>query len=801
MKNNSSYSEDIDFVELIKNYSRYWYFFILSILILIFIGYLYSRYSSKVYSASTTILIKDENNTTIGSDNIIDGIDLFGKNRNIKNEIGILKSFSLVKKTLKEASYNISYLNEGKVISFDIYDKSPFTLELDSNHIQSIGNKFFVTLLSKDEFIIKSKIKSKSLYDLKKETYIRHPDINFNFEKKYSFNQWIENDYFKFKLRKNDFTFYDEESWKNYSFVLNDLNLLSEKILKRINIKEIDKDASILNITLEGNNTKKIKNFLDRYAVNYLNIGLNEKNAIASNTIKFINKQLIDIRDSLTNVESSLELFKKNNPKIELSKKEYGAFYQIQKLEEEQAILKLNNKYYYSLKDYLIKNDNIDNVLAPSAMGINDPLLNNLIIELSKLYSELQILSQNTKEIHPAIKSLRSQIKSTKSKIIENIENIISSSELSLNDINARIGEFDKLISSLPKSERKLVSIERKFSLNETTYTYLLEKRAEASIAKAGNVADNKIVDKARLTSVEPIRPNRKTVYITCLFIGILIPGLIITIINLLNDKISSKSDVLKISNIPVIGSIPNNLKETNLVVINNPKSIISEAFRSIRTNIQYLASEKNQKVICISSSISGEGKSFCSVNIASILSTTGNKTLLIGADMRKPKIYDGLNLSTEKGLSSFLISNNSLDEIIQKTNNENLDIIVSGAIPPNPAELLEKDKMDKLINEVKNNYNFIVIDTPPIGLVTDAQILMNKSDINLILIRQDYTAKSMVVNIEDIINKSNINNVSFILNDVKYKKNNYGYAYGYGYGYYEEDNKQNNPWWKINKT
>ncbi|MGC6428627.1 MAG: polysaccharide biosynthesis tyrosine autokinase [Flavobacteriales bacterium] len=801
MKNNSSYSEDIDFVELIKNYSRYWYFFILSILILIFIGYLYSRYSSKVYSASTTILIKDENNTTIGSDNIIDGIDLFGKNRNIKNEIGILKSFSLVKKTLKEASYNISYLNEGKVISFDIYDKSPFTLELDSNHIQSIGNKFFVTLLSKDEFIIKSKIKSKSLYDLKKETYIRHPDINFNFEKKYSFNQWIENDYFKFKLRKNDFTFYDEESWKNYSFVLNDLNLLSEKILKRINIKEIDKDASILKITLEGNNTKKIKNFLDRYAVNYLNIGLNEKNAIASNTIKFINKQLIDIRDSLTNVESSLELFKKNNPKIELSKKEYGAFYQIQKLEEEQAILKLNNKYYYSLKDYLIKNDNIDNVLAPSAMGINDPLLNNLIIELSKLYSELQILSQNTKEIHPAIKSLRSQIKSTKSKIIENIENIISSSELSLNDINARIGEFDKLISSLPKSERKLVSIERKFSLNETTYTYLLEKRAEASIAKAGNVADNKIVDKARLTSVEPIRPNRKTVYITCLFIGILIPGLIITIINLLNDKISSKSDVLKISNIPVIGSIPNNLKETNLVVINNPKSIISEAFRSIRTNIQYLASEKNQKVICISSSISGEGKSFCSVNIASILSTTGNKTLLIGADMRKPKIYDGLNLSTEKGLSSFLISNNSLDEIIQKTNNENLDIIVSGAIPPNPAELLEKDKMDKLINEVKNNYNFIVIDTPPIGLVTDAQILMNKSDINLILIRQDYTAKSMVVNIEDIINKSNINNVSFILNDVKYKKNNYGYGYGYGYGYYEEDNKQNNPWWKINKT
>ena len=791
MENYQEKNEQIDVKEILEKYYQYWYFFIIAIVMSIFIGFLFLRYSPKVYNASTTILVKDENNTSLGSDNIIDGIDLFGKNRNIKNEIGILRSFSLVKQTLKEVDFNISYLNEGKLTSVDIYSRSPFKIVLDSNHLQSLEVKFYVTLISKDEFVIETKVESGQFYNLIEESYLRSSDVVFNYEEYHKFDQWIESDYFKFKLEKKDFTLYDEENWNNYAFVINDINSLTEKFLKRIKIKEIEKDASILKVSLEGNNTIKIADFLDAFSKNYLQIGLNEKNEIATNTISFINNQLIEIRDSLSNIESVLEKFKTENPKIELSKKEYGAFYQIQKLEEEQAILKLNNKYYISLKDYLIKNDNIENILSPSSMGINDPLLNNLILELSRLYSEFEITSQNTKSIHPAVKSLKNQITITKGKILENIENIIISSELSLNDIENRINEFDKLINTLPESERKLVRIQRKYNLNETTYTYLLEKRAEASIAKAGNVADNKIIDKARLSSQDPISPNSRSIYIISIFFGIIIPGIWITAKDLLNDKINSKKDVKKLCDIPILGSITHNNKGTNLVVQNHPKSAISESLRTIRTNIQYLSSDKEQKVICVSSSISGEGKSFCSMNLSSILASTNNKTILIGADMRKPKIFDDFELNNDTGLSSYLIGVSTLKEVTQKTNDENLDIIISGPIPPNPAELLEKKIMTDLLIELKKTYKYIIIDTPPIGLVTDGQILMNKSDINLLMVRQGYTTKQMVANINEITQKNNIKNLNIILNDVKSYNSKYGYQYGYGY--YEEDLNLNN--------
>ena len=793
MENYQEKNEQIDVKEILEKYYQYWYFFIIAIVMSIFIGFLFLRYSPKVYNASTTILVKDENNTSLGSDNIIDGIDLFGKNRNIKNEIGILRSFSLVKQTLKEVDFNISYLNEGKLTSVDIYSRSPFKIILDSNHLQSLEVKFYVTLISKDEFVIETKVESGQFYNLIEEAYLRSSDVVFNYEEYHKFDQWIESDYFKFKLEKKDFTLYDEENWNNYAFVINDINSLTEKFLKRIKIKEIEKDASILKVSLEGNNTIKIADFLDAFSKNYLQIGLNEKNEIATNTISFINNQLIEIRDSLSNIESVLEKFKTENPKIELSKKEYGAFYQIQKLEEEQAILKLNNKYYISLKDYLIKNDNIENILSPSSMGINDPLLNNLILELSRLYSEFEITSQNTKSIHPAVKSLKNQITITKGKILENIENIIISSELSLNDIENRINEFDKLINTLPESERKLVRIQRKYNLNETTYTYLLEKRAEASIAKAGNVADNKIIDKARLSSQDPISPNSRSIYIISIFFGIIIPGIWITAKDLLNDKINSKKDVKKLCDIPILGSITHNNKGTNLVVQNHPKSAISESLRTIRTNIQYLSSDKEQKVICVSSSISGEGKSFCSMNLSSILASTNNKTVLIGADMRKPKIFDDFELNNDTGLSSYLIGVSTLKEVTQKTSDENLDIIISGPIPPNPAELLEKKIMTDLLIELKKTYKYIIIDTPPIGLVTDGQILMNKSDINLLMVRQGYTTKQMVANINEITQKNNIKNLNIILNDVKSYNSKYGYQYGYGYGYYEEDLNLNN--------
>ena len=574
--------------------------------------------------------------------------------------------------------------------------------------------------------------------------------------------------------------------------------------MKQLEVSEIEKDASILKISLEGSNPIKINDFLNRFTELYLKSGLDEKNQITSNTIEFINEQLSSISDSLSDVESNLETFKQKNPKIELSQKEYGTFYQVEKLEQEKAILELNNKYYKSLQQYLLDNNDIENIVAPSTMGINDPLLNNLLAELTGLYSKLDIVSVNSKKEHPLVQSIQQQIISTKKKLTENIENIILSSQISLNDINSRVKDIEYVIDDLPQNERILLNIQRKFNLNENIYNYLLEKRAEASITKASNVSDHKVIDTPRLISNDPVKPNILLIYAFSLILGLVFPTFIISIYFLLNNKILDKKDIDQITSAPIIGQIMHNESGHNLVNANSPKSGIAESFRSIRTNIQYLAPDKKEKVICITSSIGGEGKTFIAMNLASIFSVTGGKTILIGADMRKPKIFNDFDIQNNVGLSSFLSNQCTTEEIIKKTEFENLDIILSGPIPPNPSELLNLDKMKELIDDLKKTYQHIIIDTPPIGLVTDGLIVMAHSDVNIYIVRQNFTTKEMVSNFNNLIENNDLE-MNLIINDISKDSSSYGYGYGYGntygYGYYEEDqiNSGKKPWWKKN--
>ena len=803
MNNSQANNEEkIDIKIFIDRYLIFWKQILLSIVIFLLIGFLYNRYSTKIYKSSTTLLIKEESNASLGSDDVFEGLDLFGGQKNIKNEIGILKSFSLTKKTLQKLNFRTSYYHSGSFKSDDIYKKTPFIVTIDEYQPQSINQKFFVKLVSEDEFILTVDLNNVKLFDGSTETFISNKEYDFNYEGSHKFDEKINTDFFSFTISKNDLSLFKEEDWVNYFFVVSNYNNLTKNYLRSLKVLELEKDASILKISLEGSNPVKINDFLNKFTELYLATGLDEKNQITSNTIQFINEQLTSISDSLSDVETSLEIFKERNPKIELSQKEYGAFYQVEKLEQEKAILELNNKYYISLEEYLIKNNNIDNIVAPSTMGIDDPLLNSHIVELTKLYSQLDVVSVNSKQEHPLVISIKKQIKSTKKKLIENIENIISSSELTLEDINSRIVEIESLIGNLPENERILLNIQRKFNLNENIYNYLLEKRAEASITKASNISDHKVIDMPRLESNLPIKPNTTFIYIFSILIGVLLPTTVISLYFLFNNKIIDKKDIDQITSVPLIGKIMHNDSGHNLVNLNSPKSVIAESFRSIRTNIQYLASSKKEKVICITSSVAGEGKTFVAMNLASIFSISRGKTILIGGDMRKPKIFNDFNLSNDKGLSSYLSNQNTKHEVIQKTDFENLDIILSGPIPPNPSELLSLDKMKDLIEELKKTYQHIIIDTPPVGLVTDPLILMKYSDINIYVVKQNFTTKDMLHNFNETIVKNNVVSMNLIINDISNDKSSYSYGYGYGnnygYGYYVDNQSlAKKAWWK----
>ena len=574
--------------------------------------------------------------------------------KNLKNEIGILESYDLIAKTIKDLQFQTSYFHVGKIRTAEVYKNVPFQALVDSNTTQTLGVSFHVQILENNSFELYSKAEKVRQYIPIKKSFTEQTRVSFNYSGKHSFGEKIETEYFSFKLQKQPI--FDEDFiGKEFFFVFHDIDNLTKTRLKNLTIAPINKEASIIKINSKGEVARKELDFLNQLASNYIQLGLDEKNKMAANTITFINQQLKDISDSLLTTENRLEKFKENNPKLELSYKDYGTFFQIEQLEKEQSILEVNDKYYKALLNYLTSHDDIEKIVAPSAMGINDPLLNSLISDLSRLYAEKSTLALNTREQHPIFQSLISKIESTKKSLIENVNNIIQTSDIAIQNINNRIYQEEELISNLPQNERVLVNIQRKFNLNESIYTYLLEKRAEAAIALAGNVADHKVLDIARLESRFPISPKKNISYLLGLIIGFVIPIVSITIRDFFNDKIISKSDIEKITKYPIIGNILHSDKGSNLVMINSPKSAIAEAFRAIRTNIQYLDSEKDKKIICVTSSISGEGKTYCSMNLASVFALSGSKTLLIGADMRKPKIFTDFQLTNDKGLSNYL--------------------------------------------------------------------------------------------------------------------------------------------------
>ena len=357
-------------------------------------------------------------------------------------------------------------------------------------------------------------------------------------------------------------------------------------------------------------------------------------------------------------------------------------------------------------------------------------------------------------------------------------------------DMDKRIVEVEKEARKLPATERELIGIERKFNLNNDIYTYLLEKRAESGIAQASNIPNNKILDIARVDNAAKVSPKNSMNYMIALVIGLAIPLVIILMFDYFNNKIIDKSDIENNTNVPIMGSIGHNHDESDLPIVQNPKSSIAESFRSIRTNIQYLLPEKERNIILISSTISGEGKTFVATNLSIIIAMSGKKTLLMGLDLRKPKIHNDFNVNNDVGLSTYLINETSYEDVIRPTDIENLYIATSGPIPPNPAELLEKPLMKDFFDKAREEFDYVILDTPPVAIVTDAILLTQFTDTNIFIVRQKYSSKNVIQYIDELYNKKNIKNLSLLVNDVKIPSYGYGYdyylgySYGYGYGY-----------------
>lgn len=794
MDYNSDFAKDetIDIKKFVFKILANWYWFAITIFIALTITFYTNRYSDPIYKISASVLVTDKDNSlTAGVESIIQELGVYKKikKKNVENEIGILHSYSMANRTVKELNFEISYFSIGRIRTPERYQTSPFIVNIDSAFSQLFNHPVYITLLSIDKYQL-----------------MINDEMGIN--QTMQFGEQFKNEYFNFNitLRDSDNFELDAPNYpkENY-FIIHDLNQLTNRYKNKLSITTSDKKSSILILTTQGYVPRKEADYLNKLLQVYVNTGLEEKNQIAINTIEFIDKQLKIITDSLNIAENILYDFRRKNKIIDISQEGNAIFKKIEAYESEKALFEVKSKYYNYLRNYIEQAKDFKKVVAPSVMGIEDPLLNSLVVELNELYSTKNAISYSSTEKNPSIGILESKITSTKEKLLENLSNIINSTNISSTELNKRIEKVDIEIQKLPLTEKQLINIQRKFDLNDNIYTYLLEKRTEAGIAKASNIAENKILDIARPENAVLIAPKKNLNYIISLIIGILIPLIIIILKDFFNDKITEHKDVEDNTKIPILGSIGHNSKGVELIVNENPKSSISESFRSLRTNLQYLLIEKENHTITISSTVSGEGKTFCAVNLASIIASANKKTLIMGFDLRKPKLHKVLNTSNDVGLSNYLINKCSLDEIILPSGVENLDFIPSGPIPPNPAELIETKKMENLISELKQKYDYIIMDTPPIALVTDALLLSKFADTNIFVVRQNYSRKGVLKFVNDLYDQKNFTSLGILINDVKtpsyygygYK---YGYGYDYGYGYYEENDQKETVKDKISK-
>lgn len=786
--------QSIDIKQLIFIFLSHWYLFLIGVVVALAVGFVVNRYKPNIYQTSGTVLIKDAN---FGYDaTAIMTSGSFNGYQNVDNEIAILKSYTLTDRAVRKMDIEVTYLEKGRVTVSELYKTAPFIVEFDRAVPQAVGLEYTIESLSPQAIILHASSEGYSMYDYLLSQTVSVSMNNVDVTTECKPGEMVDNGYNRFRIVLNDRYDPEVDNNRNLSFWLNSYASLVRQN-SSFSVNPTSKQSSVIVVTTNGYNSAKIVDFTNTLLTEYVNRGLEKKNMVSENTIEFIDNELEGIQESLSSAESDLKDFRQENDAINLDLQANQVYTNLRALEAEKSEMAVNVKIYKRLQDYIkVQINDPENLAAPSTMGINDPLLNQLARDLVTLAQTKATKMLTQTEQHPEIIKINEQIVTTKKALLENVNNLVENAQMSLNEINRRIAMLESESRQLPVKQQQLLNYQRNFLFNEDTYKYLMQRRAEAQILKASNTPDNEILDIARAERTLRISPRTSVNYFIALILGLLIPALYLFLKNYFNMTISDRKDVEKLTRFPIVGQVAQTSDTNPLVVINSPKSPIAESFRSIRTNIEFLTQGKEKSSILVTGDMQSIGKTFNSINIASIYAFYGKKTVLLGFDMRKPKLFQEFGLNNNTGISSFLSNKESFEDIIQTASMvPNLDIITSGPIPPNPAELIASAKCEELFNLLKERYDYIIIDTPPLGLVTDAFLLMRFADVNLFIVRQGVTNKNIFGSIIKDLEDRGID-VSIIINGIETNKGyygkqygnyryGYGYAYGYGYGKY----------------
>lgn len=780
---------NIDFRKLFTDILKLWWLFLISIIVAMVSVRVYLRYKIPVYSSTISVILDDMGqgqSSFVSQNSMIDGFMVDPGMRNIDNQIAVLQSYSLISKVVENMGIYISFYHQGRIKLAEQYHFKAFSVVMDSTHVQPIDVPIFITEIDDQTFRMEVKADKAGLFNYKTREY-EGSMSNLNINLKCRYGDPIITPWCAFSISRN--SKFDD----GYYFKFEDPDNVIGRFRSTLSVHRDDKtNSSVVELSVNGTNISRNNDFLNTLVETFIYDNLAQKNLIAENTIKFIEDQLVSISDTLDEIGTKLSAFKvAHGLQQTLSSKGEAKFREIRVYEEEIQEQQLLGTYYDYLSSYFANDSVLNGVIAPAVFKTNaSAAIAEQLGQIMTLNAERQACQDTYgKNSNPAARTVNAKLQIARNTLLQSIENHKERVKRDIDDLRSKIRAVESELSTMPETERKLLGVERSYSLNNDVYTFLLRKRSESQIQKASNTSDHRILDAAANNG--QISPNAGKNQSMALVLSILIPLAFIVVRQLLDDKVRTVDDLKKITKIPVIGEIASSTKDTQLVVLTHPKSILSEMFRRMRSKIDFLVSQSDVPVIGITSSMPGEGKTFCALNIASVFSISGKRTVLLGFDLRKPGMSKVLHTEYNAGLSNYIVGAATLDEIVVHVA-DNLDVLPSGEIPPNPAELIESMKCIELMNILKEHYDIIIIDTPPVGLVSDAYTIARWCDSLLYVVRQDFSIKDALkyslVSIED----EKLRNVGIIVNDIDNSKTRYGYGYGkygrygkkYGYGY-----------------
>jgi len=747
--------------ELIFRYLPFVPWVLLSLVLSLAVSWVKLRYSTPIYNVTGKILVK--NVDSYGNDAEKFG-NIFGfqtNDVNLNNEVEIIKSQSIAERVVKKLSLQKKISIKGKILTTEAHITDiPFIWQISKVVDSMQSESLLISVISENEFRIDDK-----------------PTV-------FQFGQTVKTNNLEFQLVSYRTVFKKGEDIQ-YALSWIPKEQVAASLKDNLVVNKQD-GASVLTISANSQNIRIGKDIVNNYMIEYQQAGLEDKRQTAFSTLNFIDDQLDTVKMELGRVEKNLLTFRNTNRMFNPELQATQSFDEYSGLREKMTEQAVKYKVVLQLKKYVNDPINIDK-LVPSNLGIDEPSLVEQISSFNRLQLEKEASLRTTTSENPKIKKLEVALEKLRQDIVQNLQNVENAHKVAIDDLENSSRLIESNIKTIPTKEKQLLEVTRQQAILQELYSFLLQKKLETAIASASTISDIKVLEPAA-SSGRAILPDRRSTYITAVLLGLAIPVGIIFLAYYLNDKIQNRQDIEKITQAPVIGEIGHADFDNTLIVSANSRHYISEQFRVIRSNLQFLLPKSDTQIILVTSSFSGEGKSFVSTNIGSVMALAGKKTIMLEFDIRKPKMMKGLGLQERLGLTNYIVGDIPVSKVIYPVNAvENLFVIPCGPVPPNPAELLLEQKIGDLFETLQKQFDVIIIDSAPVGLVSDAITLGAYANTTIYIVRHDYTLKRQIQMVEDIYREKKLPRIGVVINDVDLKNNYgsyYGYGYGYGYGY-----------------